>query len=345
MNYLSCWKEKMMMKNKLIGLFLIWSCAMNAQDLSFDKTLWTIAIGSCNRQELPQHIWNSIGSHQPDLWIWMGDNIYGDTDDMSVMKAKYDQQKSGKEYSAFRKDTDIIGIWDDHDFGVNDGGREYDFREPSRDLMFDFLDVPKESPAWEREGGYQSYTYGEAGKKVKIILLDARYFREELNRVDGIYLKNWEGNILGDDQWAWLEDELSNSDADIHLISSGIQFIATEHRFEKWANFPRARQRMLDLLVKTQPKNAIFLSGDRHISETAALHVPGYGMIYDFTSSGMTHSYTASTEYNSYRIGKLVTEKSYGLIQIEWAAEGPKVSFTIRRDDDELIDGPIAVLN
>lgn len=332
------------MKKLFSTLFILLHLALGAQDLSFDQTLETIAIGSCNRQELPQHIWNSIANHQPDLWIWMGDNIYGDTDDMSLMKAKYDQQKQGEEYTAFREKTRVIGIWDDHDFGKNDAGGEYEFKDESRDLMFEFLDLPKESPAWKRKAGYQSYTYGEKGKKVKVILLDARYFRDTLDRVNGVYQKNWDGQILGEEQWAWLANELENSDADIHLISSGIQFVATEHRFEKWDNFPKERQRMLDLLVKTQPKNAIFLSGDRHISEIAALHVPGYGMTYDFTSSGMTHSYTASTEYNSYRIGKLVTEKSYGLIHIDWAEDGPIVSFSIRRDDDELIDGPISVI-
>lgn len=332
------------MKKLFFIFFACFTSYIFAQDMAFENTLETIAIGSCNRQELPQHIWTSIAKHQPDLWIWMGDNIYGDTNDMSVMKAKYDQQKRGKEYAAFRSKTDIIGIWDDHDFGKNDAGSEYAFKDQSRDLMFDFLDVPKQNPAWQRKGGYQSYTYGKTGRKVKVILLDARYFRDGLDRVDGVYQKNWEGQVLGEEQWDWLEKELMSSDADINLISSGIQFIATEHRFEKWDNFPRERQRMLDLLVKTQPKNVIFLSGDRHISEIAALHVPGYGMTFDFTSSGMTHSYAASTEYNSYRIGKLVTEKSYGLIQIDWTIDGPKVSFTIRRDDDQLIDGPISIV-
>jgi len=332
-----------MKKLTALALCLI-SLSVTAQDIVFKEALQTIAIGSCNRQELPQHIWNNIAKHNPDLWIWLGDNIYGDTNDMAVMKAKYAQQKNGKEYSAFRKKAEVIGIWDDHDFGKNDAGSEYAFKDESRDLMFDFLDVPKSSAAWERKGGYQSYTFGESSQKIKVILLDARYFRGALLRENGVSQKNWEGQVLGEAQWEWLEKELTNSDAAIHLISSGIQFIATEHRFEKWDNFPKERQRMLDLLVKTQAKNAIFLSGDRHISEVAALHVPGYGMTYDFTSSGMTHSYTASTEYNSYRIGKLVTEKSFGLINIDWSGNEPKVSFTIRRDDNELIDGPIAIL-
>ncbi len=337
--------EISIMKQYIILCFVLISFAIQAQDLSYPDKIETIAIGSCNRQDLPQHIWQSINQHNPDLWIWLGDNIYGDTDDMKVMKAKYDLQKNGEGYTELRNNTKIIGIWDDHDFGINDGGSEYSYRMPSRDLMFEFLDVPKESPAWNREGAYQSYTYGSKGYKIKVILLDARYFRDPIKRENRMYQQNWQGTMLGEDQWQWLENELTDSDADMHIIAGGVQFIATEHRFEKWNNFPKERQRMLDLLVKTQPKYAFFLSGDRHISEVAATHVPGYGMTYDFTSSGMTHSYEASTEYNSYRIGKLVTEKSFGLIQIDWSEEKPKVEFIIRRDDNELIDGPIQVFD
>lgn len=335
--------EILAMRNQLLFLLLFVQCFAFGQDWHFDQNLTTIAIGSCNRQDLPQTIWTSINQHNPDLWIWLGDNIYGDTDDMEVMKAKYDQQKSGEGYTQLRQNTQVIGIWDDHDFGINDGGSEYQNRMPSRDLMFDFLDVPKQSPAYKREGGYQSYTFGENGKKVKVILLDARYFRDPLVKNGRRNAKNWDGKILGEDQWVWLEKELTSSDADLHILAGGIQFIATEHRFEKWDNFPKERQRLLDLLVNTQPKNAFILSGDRHISEIASMYVPGYGMLYDFTSSGMTHSYEASTEYNSYRMGELVTEKSFGLIKIDWSGDKPKMAFEIRRDDDKLLDGPIQI--
>ncbi len=311
-----------------------------AQDVVVTIKLQTIAIGSCNRQEAPQDYWSTIIKTKPDLWVWLGDNIYGDTDDMAVLKAKYDKQKANSAYQALLSQTPVVGIWDDHDFGKNDAGVEYPYKAASRDLMFDFLDVPENSPAWKRKGGYQSYVFGSGGKKVKILLLDARYFRGELRRVDGVYQKNMTGSVLGDAQWQWLEKELSNSDAAIHILASGIQFIADEHRFEKWDNFPKERQRLLDLLVKTQPKNAFFLSGDRHISEIASIDIPEYGRFYDFTSSGLTHSYESSTETNSHRMGKLITEKSFGLIKIDWSGASPKVSLEMRGIKGELLDAP-----
>ena len=331
---------------KLLLVFFLLCLLMNvplAQDLVFKNDLTKIAIGSCNRQDAPQLMWPHINSHNPDLWIWLGDNIYGDTDDMSVMKAKYDKQKSNPEYQKLVSNTDVIGTWDDHDFGKNDAGEEYAKRDESRDLMFEFLDVPKSSPAWKRKGGYQSYAFGEGDRKVKIILLDARYFRDEQPKEGRSYVRNWEGDVLGEAQWTWLESELTNSDAAIHIIGNGIQFITDEHRFEKWANFPKSKQRMLDLFAKTQPQNILMLSGDRHISEITSQFVPGYGMLYDFTSSGMTHSYEASTEYNSHRIGNLITSKSFGLISIDWSGDSPIVSLESRGTDNQILDGPIKI--
>lgn len=326
------------MKKLLFFCFLFSTSLSWAQDLTNNKVLQTIALGSCNRQEAPQPMWPLITQHNPDLWIWLGDNIYGDTNDMQVMKDKYNMQKSNPGYQALIAQTDVIGIWDDHDFGVNDGGKEYPKRAESKALMFDFLDVPKDHPAQKREAAYQSYLYGEGDQKVKIILLDARYDRDALERENRRYQKNWEGKIMSDEQWNWLEKELAANEANIHIIASGIQFIATEHPYEKWDNFPKERQRMLDVIVKTQANNVLMLSGDRHISELASYHVPGYGMIYDFTSSGMTHSYSSSTEYNSYRMGKLITDKSFGLMQLLWAEDEVKLTIEMRSETDEVQD-------
>lgn len=324
------------MRFSLILLFC--SLTLSAQDIVIDKSLQTIAIGSCNRQEAPQVIWPSIDKKNPDLWVWMGDNIYGDSEDLTVLKAKYDLQKTNEAYASFISKYPVIGIWDDHDFGVNDGGKNYPKRQQSKDLMFDFLDVPEDHPARNREGAYQSYLYEKNGKSVKIILLDARYFRDDLVRQNRRYQKNWDGQILGEEQWSWLDMELENSKAELNIIASGIQFIAQEHPYEKWGNFPKERQRMLDLLVKTQPKNVLFLSGDRHISEVASMYVPGYGKIFDFTSSGMTHSYESSTELNAFRLSQLVTQKSFGLLQIDWQGKDTSVNCQMFSPDGSLID-------
>lgn len=300
--------------------------------------LETIAFGSCNHEYDEQPLWDPIVSHQPDLWIWLGDNIYGDTDSMPLMKAKYDKQNTVAAYQRLKAEAPIIGIWDDHDYGKNDAGKNYPHREESRDLMYDFLDIPKDSPLRQKEGAYGAYQYGPDEKRVKIILLDARYFRDSLAKQDKAYLPNETGTMLGEEQWNWLEDELKNNTAKITVIGSGVQVLSKEHAFEKWDNFPYERARLLKLLETYQVNGAILLSGDRHIAEISKIDIPGISHpVYDVTSSGLTHTWKSyQFEPNSYRVGNLIAKLNFGLIHLDWQKEGVKVDLEIRGEADSL---------
>ena len=203
--------------------------------------------------------------------------------------------------------------------------------------MLDFLDVPANSPLRKQEGAYSAHTYGPKGRRVKVILLDARYFRDPLKKEGKTNVPNPTGDMLGDVQWTWLEDQLANSDADIHLIGSGVQVIAEEHVYEKWANFPASRQRLLDILAKTKPSGALLLSGDRHIAEISKLSVPGLGYnLFDITSSGLTHVSQPRVEPNKHRVGELVVKVNYGLITINWDRKPVMATVTINGDDQAI---------
>lgn len=312
------------------------------QQIDFSQPMTSIALGSCNRENLPQDMWPVIASHDPQLWIWLGDNIYGDSEDMQVLLEKYKIQKNGEEYAAFREDIPIIGIWDDHDYGVNDGDKNFAPKDESKALMMDFLDVPPNAEVRKRPGAYQSYTFGPQGKRVKILLLDGRYFRDELKAdTSGLarYLPNEKGDVLGEAQWAWLEKELSDSDAQIHLIACGIQFIPEEQIYEKWANFPAARQRFFALLEKTQPAHAVLLSGDRHIAELSKISLDRLDYpLYELTASGMTHTWSEiGEEPNQYRVGELIAALNFGLLYIDWSGAEPLMTVEIRGKEDQVL--------
>jgi alkaline phosphatase D len=284
-------------------------------------------------------MWDPILQNKPQLWIWLGDNIYGDTQDMTVLKQKYELQKSNPGYQKLTASTPLIGIWDDHDYGINDGGKAYAKKQESQQLMLDFLDVPASSERRQREGAYGSYTYGPQGKQIKIILLDARYFRDTLTKTNNMYVKNQEGEILGEAQWQWLKEELTNSKADLHLIASGIQMIPEEHIYEKWANFPNERKRLFDLIAGTQAKGVILLSGDRHIAEISRYAHQGVAYpLYEITASGLTHSATQNLgEPNQYRLGKLVNVLNFGFMTIDWK-QPIEVSIQIKGLNNQLLE-------
>lgn len=270
-----------------------------------------IAVGSCNRENLPQPIWDAVLEADPELWVWLGDNVYGDTNDMSVMRAKYETQLAHPGYTALRETAAILGTWDDHDYGQNNAGKEYPMRAESQQAALDFLGVPADDPRREREGLYSSTTFGPEGQRVKVILLDSRYHRDE---------RGSDGAILGEEQWSWLQAELTDSDAQMHLIGNGIQILPEDHRFEKWANFPSERRRLIDLIAESGAPGVVLLSGDRHLSEITRIEHPAMDYaLHELTSSGLTHSYeTGGDEVNRHRIGDNFTELSFGLVEIDW---------------------------
>ncbi|RAK02240.1 alkaline phosphatase D [Larkinella arboricola] len=299
-----------------------------------EKPVTTIAFGSCSDQKRPMLLWDDIAAQKPDVWVWLGDNIYGDSENMDTLKAKYDKQKSHPGYAELRQSTKIVGVWDDHDYGVNDGGKEYPRKKESQQLMLDFLDVPASDPLRKQEGAYSAHTYGPKGQRVKVILLDGRYFRDPLKKEGKVNVPDPSGDILGETQWKWLERQLTNSDADVHIIGSGIQFLANDHKSEKWGNFPTARQRFFDLLGKTKPKGTVLISGDRHIAEVSKISVPGLGYdLYDITSSGLTHVGKPREEVNALRVGEVVFELNYGLFTINWNQKPLTVTTQIKGDN------------
>jgi alkaline phosphatase D len=309
-------------------------CLMAVSSAHAQSKTFKVAFGSCARQTSKEQLWNEITQQKPNVWMWIGDNVYADTHNMDTLRRDYNVQKSHADYQQLMKMSSIIGTWDDHDYGANDGGKFYSKRKQSKEELLRFLDVSKDAEVRQHTGVYQSYTYGENPQAVKLILLDTRYFRDTLERASKKrkrYKPSPTGDILGEEQWAWLEKELTNSTASVHIIASSIQFLSNDHAFEKWGNFPKARKRMFGLLVKTQPAGAIFVSGDRHIAEFSRKKIKGLPyMLYDFTSSGLTHTWNEPwEEKNRLRVGKIIAEKNYGLISIDWTNEKPQVTMQV----------------
>jgi alkaline phosphatase D len=274
-----------------------------------------IAFGSCNQVHYPQPLWESILSLKSDMWIWLGDSVYADTEDIGKMRALYEAQAQKRHYAELARATRIVGVWDDHDFGVNDGGREYPKRAESQQAFLDFIGEPSDSPRRRQEGIYASYTLGEGAQSVKVILLDERYHRDEPGP---------EGDVLGPAQWAWLEKELRTSSSAVHLIGSSTQVIPEDHRYEKWANFPKARARLFQLFAATRAPGVIVLSGDRHMAEISRLEMaPLRYPLWEITSSGLTHAWKKGRdEANRHRRGKVLTALNFGLIEVDWANGG-----------------------
>ncbi|GMH48551.1 hypothetical protein TrVE_jg5748 [Triparma verrucosa] len=284
----------------------------------------TIAFGSCHRLSAANGAANRLAEESilrkivelsPSAFLWLGDAIYkeglGSGTNSGTFDAPFNAMSSFKPYADLLSEVDgrIYGTWDDHDYGRNDAGRKLNNRTESLNAYLDFMNEPKDSIRRKRKGLYSSYVLDP---NVKIIFLDTRYHRDDhyVPSVGGIKKlplspliaafsrlmvkllgqgSNYEGEVLGEEQWEWLEDELEESKKAgperVNVIVSSIQVLTTNPLVESWGHFPKEKRRLLELIGGKSENRVLLLSGDVHHAEFSKV-----GDILEVTSSGLTHS-------------------------------------------------------
>lgn len=311
---------------------------------SVQATVQKIFFGSCSHQDKSMPILDAINKEEADLFIFLGDNVYGDTENMQALADKYKRLGNISGIKKLLNNTEIIAIWDDHDFGENDAGAEYPEKEGSRKLMLDFWQEPKDSARYSRKSGiYTSYMYGEGQQKVQVILPDLRWNRDKLNHVSkldytlerkpnnmGPYspsiIKN--ASMLGEAQWQWLEEELKKPSA-IKIIGSSLQLLPEFTGWESWANFPEDRNRLFSLIKKHKVNGVLIISGDTHWGEVSKVATEVDYPLWEVTSSGLTQEWKEVSP-NKHRVGNFTNKVNYGEILIDWGKSDPQISLKLK---------------
>ena len=304
-------------------------CAASARASSNADT-WRLSLGSCANQKLPQPIWQAILNDRPDLHIFGGDNVYASDRPWSIeqLQAAYALAKQHDGMAQFMRSVPYMAMWDDHDYGSNDGGAEFAGKLASKNALMEFFNFPAAHECRSREGLYQSQIVGPAGRRIQIILLDTRWFRSPLSRplIPGLpgqerYIPDAspEKTMLGAAQWQWLEEQLKQP-AQIRLIYSGIQVLVEGHGWERWGNLSLERDRLLELITRTKAQGVILLSGDRHIGAFYREANAAPYALWEMTSSGLTHAWASASESGPNRIGDLVRVNHYGTVDVNWRA-------------------------
>lgn len=296
-----------------------------------------IDFGSCAHQDQPQPILNTIIADHPELFIYLGDNIYGDSKDMVELAGHYATLAARPEFTALRGSVPLIATWDDHDYGWNDAGKEYAFKEESKQLFLNFWQEPDNSERRQRPGIYTHYNFTDqaTGHRLQIILLDTRTFRDPLTRGR---LSSWKNDyipnpdpqktILGEAQWAWLKQRLEEP-ADFRIICTSIQFAHQHNGWESWTNLPSEVYKMVDLIKETRAEGIVFISGDVHWGELSVLKIRDAYPLHDLTASGLNRTWD-TVEPNQNREGEVYRQHHYGCIEFDWAAENPTITLRIK---------------
>jgi len=313
-----------------------------------DQVLTSIAFGSCNTSEREIPILNTIADQDHDLFMYVGDNVYGDAwsfnADLVELRENYLGLAARPEFQRLRAASPMLATWDDHDYGMNDMGRNFPFKGFAEQLFLDFWGADAHDVRRTREGIYDAKVFGPEGQRVQIILLDTRYFRSDLTPTDErnavgreryIPSTDPDQDMLGAAQWAWLADQLREP-ADLRLVVSSIQVHADGHGWEAWRTMPMERDRLYRLVNETQANGVVFLSGDRHSSGLYVRDDVAAYPLYEMTSSALNMSYRdENNEPGPHRIGDMYAPINFGVVSLDWDAG--TVSLQIRDGDGETV--------
>ena len=260
-------------------------------------------------------ILKSMYQTSSDFIVWGGDNVYlreADYSSVSGMRYRYSKNFSHPLLGRLRASRCNFAIWDDHDFGPNDSGKEFRLRDSSLQIFREYWCA---SAFGGPKGGiYQSFKWADA----EFFLLDDRYFRTPPEAKSAGEKK---GEFLGDEQLEWLENSLTNSDASLKFIVCGSQVLNPLNSKECMRNYQYEYNRLMKHIAASKSEGIIFLSGDRHFSEilkdTSIAAYPVYDITCSPITSGVFHPEKTKEANNPLRIaGSLYASQNFSLISV-----------------------------
>ncbi len=306
-----------------------------------------VAFGSCagsSGTDPAQPVWRGIARTRPDLFLWLGDNVYYEVasrewNDPEAMFARWRRQRSLPLLQPVLGAMAHYAIWDDHDYGPDNSDKTWRLRDESLFVFRSFW----ANPASGSEGVPGVWFSFQRGR-VEFLMLDTRYHRDPDTDLD-----DGGKSLLGAAQRAWLERRLKASRADFKVIVSGTQVLARYHGYESWDLYPRDRDFLLGLIRRERIGGVLFLSGDRHQGEVLRWLPPEVPYpLYEFTSSPLAarvHRPESEPEAPERLPGSLVRQEHFGFLSFQPREGGTELRFEARDLEGRPIPGTDVVLD
>jgi len=293
-----------------------------------------IAFGSCARvQDDPvQPIWRGIAKWRPDLFLWLGDNIYGDSLVPEVLAAEYRRQRFVESFQPLAHGTPQLATWDDHDFGLDNYDRTNPIKREAQRLFEDYWANPS-SGNEHGQGVYFAYRYGG----VDFFFLDCRYWRSENTEADGPGK-----TMLGADQLAWLKRELQQSQSPFKLLVNGSNWaLGRGTNDDIWAGFGHERDALFEFICEHDIGGVVLLAGNTHFAYASCAPWSEHGGydLYDLTSSALAQIVSkdivlpvdpqAPIAPDRFIRRPLLNVNNAGIVEFDLTADDPELRFNI----------------
>jgi hypothetical protein len=295
-----------------------------------DENNSKIAIVSCMNERYKKKqkkIWGLLEKEEADLVLFIGDNAYIDVGEYRHKSAtnyqiwkRHFETRLAVQFFYQKKLIPTLAVWDDHDYGKNNGGVEFANKQAAAHALKSFFPHPPITTGLEYGPGI---SYFLTNSKVDIMFLDNRSFREQKGQ----------SNHLGQQQLNFFKKVTSKSDKPL-LIVKGDQYYGDYHQYESYKGYhPEEFKRFNDIYFSLN-RSKLLISGDRHLSEILKFGKDSY----EITSSPI-HStvYPGSIKpgQTQYRVFAMDDKLNYGLLSIDNSAAN---SFKIIFKD---IDGKV----
>jgi alkaline phosphatase D len=302
---------------------------MPSAPLDEAKPLTRLCFGSCYAPQFKQsYVWRKILALQPEAFLYLGDNVYQRDEngrpELLELREAYTMLAEEADFAALRDAVPVLPVWDDHDYGKNNAGADFGPRLETEALFKHVWAIPPGDPRSRREGVYFSRTAGPPGRRTQMILLDMRYF-------------NTTRTFLGEQQWRWLEETLSEP-ADLRILASPIPVLTESERLDGWRNRASERDRLLNLVAKTN--GVVIVSGDSHVG---AFYRREQGVAYpllELTASSLNfpwpeHMHVLPGPPDPTRLGPVFYGANFGAIGIDW--DKGDISLTLHDDMGRIV--------
>ena len=230
--------------------------------LDLAQKSFTIAVASCMDDywsaKVQVQMWKDLLSFQPNMIFLIGDNVYADKNipapSMKNFHKRYVETFSKLHLYKTSHLIPILAVWDDHDYGFNNGHKDFIYKSDMQKLFRGFFPLyPDQKNLISGKG--VSFLLKTAGQN--FFFMDDRSFRSPPNP---------QGRLWGIQQEEWLFQKLKKLQTPSWIINGG-QFFGRHHPYESFEkDFPVNFQKFITRLGTT-PSSVFFLSGDRHLTE------------------------------------------------------------------------------
>jgi alkaline phosphatase D len=235
------------------------------------ETTVRLAFGSCawDVSHPVQNVWTSISNESVSAAVLLGDTPYIDSTDLSVLRRRYRDFWGNAELQAVSHRFPFYATWDDHDFGPDDALGRTPNKQNSRKAFMEYhvnafygTDGLSSFPTSTdtHEGIFTRFRRGP----VEVFLLDTRWFAN----TEPSPFNPERMTLIGERQWAWLQQALIESEAPVKVLASGMMWneAAYPGKIDYWMAYPYEREGLFRFLKKERISGVILVGGDIHRS-------------------------------------------------------------------------------